>query len=118
MPSRRLLRVQELLKRQIGESIRREIPIDRSGVITVNEVHISRDLRNATIFITILGAPEQQRASFDRLQHSRHRIQSQVAQAVILKFTPQIRFVLDESVKRGDRVLEILDDLEDSSTAS
>src|ERR1043165_10064377 len=104
MSSHRLQRVRELLKREIGEAIRREIPVDQAGLITVNDVGIAADLRLATVFIGILGNAEQQRTGLALLQKHRGRIQSLIAKAVILKYTPQLRFVFDESVTRGNRV--------------
>ncbi len=61
MPSLRLQRVRELLKREIGEVIRREIPVGEAGLITVNDVDVSGDLHPATVYIGILGNAEQQK---------------------------------------------------------
>ena len=115
MPSHRLLRVRELLKREIGEAIRREIPISQAGLVTVNDVDIAGDLRVATVFIGILGNAEQQRTGLGLLRKNRPRIQDLVAKAVILKYTPKLRFVVDDSVERGNRVLDILAELEKTS---
>ena len=115
MGSHRLQRVRELLKREIGEAIRREIPVNEAGLVTVNDVDLAGDLRIATVFIGILGNPEQQRTGLALLQKQRARIQGLVAKSVILKYTPQLRFVVDESVTRGNRVLQILEELEKSS---
>jgi ribosome-binding factor A len=112
MASHRLQRVRELLKREIGEAIRREIPVDKAGLVTVNDVDLAGDLRIATVFIGILGSPEQQRTGLSLLQRNRARIQGLVAKAVILKYTPRLRFVVDDSVTRGNRVLDILSELE------
>ncbi len=54
--SLRLQRVRELLKREIGEIIRREIPVGEAGLITVNDVEVSSDLHAATVYIGILGS--------------------------------------------------------------
>jgi ribosome-binding factor A len=118
MPSLRLLRVRELLKREIGEVIRREFPVSEAGLVTVNEVDVSGDLHSAAVFISILGSAEQQKRGRSLLNRHRHRIQSQVARAVILKYTPKLRFVMDDSVVRGNRVLQILDELEKSAPAT
>src|SRR5690348_4519383 len=115
MSSHRLLRVRELLKREIGEAIRREIPVDKAGLITVNDVEIAGDLRLATVFISILGSAEQQRTGLALLHRHRRRIQGLVAKGVILKYTPQLRFLIDDSIARGNRVLEILAELEQNS---
>jgi len=115
MSSHRLLRVRELLKREIGEAIRRELPVGQAGLVTVNDVDVAGDLRVATVFIGILGNPEQQRTGIAMLHKNRARIQGLVAKSVILKYTPQLRFVVDESVARGNRVLEIIEELEGDS---
>ena len=112
MASHRLQRVRELLKREIGEAIRREIPISQAGLVTVNDVDIAGDLRVATVFIGILGNAEQQRTGLSLLQKNRARIQGLVAKAVILKYTPRLRFVVDDSIARGNRVLDIIAELE------
>ena len=112
MSSHRLLRVRELLRRKIGEAIRREIPVERAGLITVNDVEIGGDLRMARVFVSILGNPDQQRTGIAMLHKNRRRLQSLVAKAVILKYTPRLRFVVDDSIDRGNQVLEILAELE------
>jgi ribosome-binding factor A len=112
MPSLRLQRVRELLKREIGEVIRREIPVGEAGLITVNDVNITGDLHIATVFVGILGNAEQQKKGFAALNRQRKRIQGLVGRAVILKYTPQLRFVLDESIAEGNRVLRLIEELE------
>ncbi len=118
MPSLRIQRVRELLKRQIGEVIRREFPVSDVGLVTVNDVDVAGDLHSAVVFISILGTVEQQKRGFALLAEHRKRIQGLVGQAVVLKYTPQLRFILDESVERGNRVLQILDELEEKDSSS
>ena len=118
MASHRLLRVRELLKREIGEVIRRELPVSQAGLITVNEVDVSGDLQNASVFLSIFGSSEQQRTGLAMLKKNRSRIQRLLAKSVILKYTPHLRFVIDDSVARGNRVLEIMAELERSEPAT
>ena len=118
MSSHRLLRVRELLKRQIGEAVRRELPVDQAGIVTVNDVEISSDLRHATVYIGMLGSDEQQRTGLLLLRQNRSRFQEFVAKSVVLKYTPHLRFVADDSVRRGNRVLDIISELEQSSSDS
>src|SRR4051794_35093333 len=112
MGSHRALRVRELLKREIGEAIRRELPVQQAGVITVNDVEMSGDLKQATVFIGFFGTTEQQRTGLTMLRENRVRIQDLIAKSVVLKYPPRLRFVLDESVVRGNRVLDIIAELE------
>ena len=112
MSSLRLQRVRELLKREIGEIIRREIPVSEAGLITVNDVNVSSDLHTAAVYIGILGNAEQQKKGLSALNHHRKRIQGLVGKAVILKYTPHLRFIIDDSVEQGNKVLKIIDELE------
>ncbi len=115
MPSLRLQRVRELLKREIGEAIRREFHVSDCGLISVNDVDVAGDLKSATVFISILGNPDQQKRGFQRLNDQRVRIQGLVARAVILKYTPKLKFAFDDSIVRGNRVLQIMEELEKST---
>ena len=104
-------RVRELLKRQIGEVIRREFYVSEVGLITVNDVDVSGDLHSAVVFISVLGNADQQKRALKELTDHRKRIQGLVGRAVILKYTPTLKFIVDDSVVRGNRVLQILDEL-------
>jgi ribosome-binding factor A len=115
MASLRMQRVRELLKREIGEVIRREFPVEDAGLITVNDVDVAGDLHSALVFISILGTAEQQRHGFHLLVRHRKRIQGLVARNVILKYTPTLKFLMDDSVLRGNRVLQIIEELDKTS---
>ena len=115
MPNLRHERVRELLKRAIGEAIRREFNVNDVGVITVNDLDVGGDLRTAVVFISILGSDTQKKHGLQELEKGRIRIQSLVAKSVILKYTPTLKFVVDDSLLRGNRVLQILDELEKAS---
>jgi len=118
MPSLRLQRVRELLKREIGEAIRREFHVAECGLISVNDVDVAGDLKSATVFVSILGNPDQQKRGFQMLNEHRVRIQGLVGRAVVLKFTPTLKFVFDDSIVRGNRVLQIIEELEKSSSGA
>ena len=112
MASLRIQRVRELLKQEIGEAIRREFHVNEAGLISVNDVDVAGDVRSAIVFISILGNPEQQKRGFQLLTEHRIRIQGMIGRSVILKYTPTLKFVFDDSIVRGNRVLQILDELE------
>ena len=112
MSSLRLQRVRELLKRELGEIIRREIPVGEAGLITVNEVNVSADLHAATVYVGILGSAEQQKKGIAELNRHRKHIQGLTGKAVVLKYTPELRFLIDDSAGHAGKVLKIIDELE------
>ena len=118
MPNVRHERVRELLKRAIGEAIRREFSVDEIGVVGVDDIQVGGDLKTAVVFINILGSATQQKRGLEVLQQQRIRIQGIVAKSVILKFTPTLKFVVDDSLGRGNRVLQILEELEKAPPAT
>lgn len=100
------------MKRAIGEVIRKEFRVDDVGLITVNDVDCAGDLKSATVFVSVLGNAGQQKRGLDKLTEQRVRIQDLLAKAIILKYTPKLKFVADDSVVRGNRVMKILDELD------
>jgi len=112
MPTLRHERVRELLKREIGEAIRREFHVNEAGLISVNDVDMAGDLKSAVVFVSIFGNATQQKRGIQLLTDHRTRIQNLVAKAVVLKYTPTLKFVFDDSIVRGNRVLQIIEDLE------
>jgi ribosome-binding factor A len=118
MPNLRHERVRELLKREIGEAIRREFHVNDVGLITVNDIDVGGDLKSAVVFISILGNADQQKRGLQVLNDNRIRIQGLVGRAVILKYTPTLKFVVDDSIVRGNRVLQIIEELEQTGDDS
>ncbi len=112
MPNLRQQRVRELLKRAIGEAIRREFNVSEAGLISVNDVDCTGDLKSAVVFISILGSADQQKRGLALLTEHRSRLQGLVAKSVILRYTPTLRFLIDDSVVRGNRVMQIIEELD------
>jgi ribosome-binding factor A len=112
MSTLRLERVREMLKREIGEIVRREIPVGDAGLISVNDVQISSDLHSAAVRVGILGNAEQKKRAMAELHKHRKRIQGMVGSAIVLKYTPQLRFIADDSIEEGNKVIKIIEELE------
>lgn len=112
MPNLRQERVRELLKRAIGEAIRREFNVSEAGLISVNDIDCTGDLKSAVVFISILGNADQQKRGLALLTEHRSRLQGLVAKSVILRYTPTLRFVVDDSIVRGNRVMQIIEELD------
>ena len=105
----RQLRVNELVKRELSGIITREINFE-GALVSINAVDVAPDLKNAHVFVSTLGAVNGKRV-IDKLEAYRPALQAELSRNVVLKYTPHLIFHLDESIKRGARVLEILDDL-------
>ena len=106
----RLERVCEVLKRELGVILLREI--DFSPVlVTISSVDVTPDLKHAHVFVSALGNPGQQRQVLEKLERNRVHLQSEIAKRVTLKHTPHLLFKLDGSIERGTRILNIMDEL-------
>jgi ribosome-binding factor A len=106
----RLLRVNELLKRELSTIIAREIAFD-GALVTVNHVDVTPDLKNGHVYVSVL-ASKAPSAAIAKLEENRVLLQTQLARHVVLKYTPHLVFHLDKSVERGARVIEILQEIE------
>src|ERR1700704_913423 len=106
----RLLRVNELLKRELSSIITREISFD-GALVTLNQVDVTPDLKHAHAYVSVFGK-ENQEAAMAKLEEHRVILQSTLAKAVTLKYTPLLIFHLDDSIERGARVFEILQQIE------
>jgi len=115
MPSLRQRRVRELLKRTVGEILRRELDSESCGIITVNDVGMANDLHSAMIFVSVLGSDDQKRTAAKRLKSERFRIQYMLGCEVVLKYTPRIKFELDDAIEAGNRVMSILEEMEQTN---
>lgn len=113
----RLERVREMLKRTLGEIIRRDFPPGDNGLITVADVTVTSDLKEAKAYIGIVGKAEAKKRAMNALNGKRGQIQFELGRSIILRYTPKIEFLLDESVERGNRVLSILEELEKTPEA-
>ena len=109
----RLERVDSLLKRVIGDAMFRIMQTDTvgAGLITVTSVQCARNLRNATVKVSVFGEPEVQQRALGHLIHHAHDFEKAINREVRMKFTPQLRFELDHSIEKGDAVLAILNNL-------
>lgn len=110
----RIKRVCEVLKRELGLAIVRELTFP-SPLVTVSGVDVTPDLKQAHVFISALGTPGERRRTLALLEDHRVMLQQALAGRVSLKFTPQLNFHLDDSIERGTRVLGILDELEEGT---
>jgi ribosome-binding factor A len=114
MKSGRIARVNELLRREIATAFYRifgERELDLSSV-TVTQVDTSPDLRHARVRISIRGDPATQESTLRLVRRERTEFQRILGKNVVLKYNPQLRFEMDHSLEEGDRVLDLIRELE------
>jgi len=111
----RLLRVNELLKRELSALLVREMTFENL-LVTVNQVDVTPDLKSAHVYVSVLGS-EGRKDVLPKLEANRAALQADLSKHVVLKYTPHLVFHLDDSIERGARVLEILQEIEHPPSA-
>lgn len=112
----RLARVNELLKREIAESLEKFLLFAGNGaLVSVTEVKTSVDLRNATVFISIFVPKNGSKNEiWNEILARRVELQKQIGRNLKFKHTPVLAFKLDERMEEGDRVLQLLNEMEEN----
>ena len=103
-------RVNEALREVLSEAVT-ELKDPRIGFVTVTGVDASRDLRHATVYVSVLGSEEKRRATLEGLESSHGVLQTRIARELRLKRTPQLAFEYDPTVERGVRLSKLIDEL-------
>jgi ribosome-binding factor A len=106
----RMRRVNEALREVLSESIG-SLKDPRIGFVTVTGVNTSPDLRQATVYVSVLGSKKKRDATLAGLQSSHGVLQSRVNRELRLKRTPQLTFEYDPTVERGVRLSRLIDEL-------
>ena len=101
-------RLGDLIQREVAELIRLEVRDPRVGMITITSVDVSPDITHAKIFFTLLEK-EKLPATLEGLSRSAGFLRAQLAKRIKMYTTPELRFVYDESVERGDRLSRLID---------
>ncbi|AFZ29319.1 ribosome-binding factor A [Gloeocapsa sp. PCC 7428] len=111
--SRRVSRVAELIKREVSQMLLHDIKDDRvgAGMVSVTDVDVSGDLQHAKIFVSIYGTDEARAETMAGLKSATGYIRSELGQRVRLRRTPEIVFQEDRSIERGNRVLSLINQL-------
>jgi ribosome-binding factor A len=106
-------RVRKALIREVSDIIATEVKEPRlSGTITsVTDVEVSADLRHAKVFVSIMDTPERQEEIMTILKEAQPRIRSEVGRRIKLRYTPEIDIRIDNSLERGSRVSQLLDQI-------
>src|SRR6266581_987458 len=104
--------VQGRLIEEVSDMLRRDLKDPRLGFITVTGAQISRDLRHAKVFISILGTEEEKTAGMAALKRATGRIRGEFTRRAHLRVAPEIDFRFDEAIAQGARIFELLHSIE------
>ncbi len=112
--SKRLQRVNELLKREISAVLQREFEF-KDSLVTVTSVDVTQDLKEAKVFVSVLGPGMG--TVMSTLREKRGMIQSRVTKRVVLKNTPVFDFRSDNGTERGIDLVQLLEEVDQIPTA-
>ena len=108
---KRAERVSDQMKQEIADILMRKIKDPRIGFVTVTDVEVADDLRNAKVFVSVYGSDKA--STLKGLDSASPFIRSELGKRMRMKFVPELLFRYDDSVERGAHIMELLHDIED-----
>jgi len=105
-------RLEELIKRVIGDSLLKEVKDPRIGFASVFRVEISRDYTVADVFVSVIGDDKQKKKTVEGLSCAAGYIRHSVGKQIKLRVAPELKFHLDDSIEKGVGMVNLLDKLE------
>ncbi len=113
--NRRISRVAELIKREVSQMLLNGIKDDRvgMGMVSVTYVNVSGDLQHAKIYVSIYGTEEAKAETMAGLKSATGFVRSELGARIRLRRTPEVIFIEDRSIEKGNKVLSLLNQLQD-----
>jgi ribosome-binding factor A len=111
-------RVADQIRMEVADILMRRIKDPRVRSVTVTDVQLTNDLRIARIFVTALGSEAETKDVFAGLNKASGFVRSELGRRLTLRYLPEVVFVKDVSGPRGDRVLQLLNELHEKADAS
>lgn len=111
MQYKRKDRVGDQIRKEVSQIIQRELKDPGIGFVTITDVELSDDLRNAKIFFSVLGDEQKRLDSSQALERAVSFVQHEIGRKMRLKHTPKIRFIYDHSLEKGARIEKALKEL-------
>ncbi|MEE2038210.1 30S ribosome-binding factor RbfA [Nocardiopsis sp. NPDC058631] len=104
----RARKIADRIQRIVAEMLDRRIKDPRLGFVTVTDARITADLRDATVYYTVFGSPEEKAASAAALESAKGVIRSEVGRQTGIRHTPSLTFVIDEVQENAQHIEELL----------
>lgn len=107
----RAVRVAEEIQRILGEIFLTKVQVSTAGLLTITRVEMSRDLQNATVYLSLLNPATDNERGIREVIRKKKQLRYHLGAELRTKYVPQLRFFLDKSVERSTRINAILEDL-------
>lgn len=108
MPSRRVLKAAEAIREVVSLAILMDLKDPRVEMVTVTGVEVTPDMREAKVKVSIMGDETKQKLCLHGLQSSAGYLQQKIAKRIDTRYTPRVKFEIDQGVKKSIEINEIL----------
>ncbi len=109
--SNRTVRVNELVQRELSDILRKRYQSE-AVAMTITEVRVAPDLRDARVFVGVVGSEEFAAERLAWIRQKAPEIREELARRIVLKYLPKFEYALDRTAARGARILQVLDEIE------
>ena len=113
----RVEKLQELMKQEISDIIFHELKDPRIGFVTVTSVACTEDLREAKIYVSVMGDEKKARDTLHGLESSLGFVRREIGKRIRLRFTPELSFALDTSLNYSDHIQRLLNEIHEDKPA-
>ncbi|SUP40436.1 30S ribosome-binding factor RbfA [Veillonella criceti] len=107
----RVRKLQEFIKQEVSSMLMRGLKDPRIGFVTVTDVEVTGDLRQATIYVSLFGKEEEKKASLQALRHAAGHVRSELGKVLRLRYVPEISFDADTSLDYSMHIESLLHDI-------
>jgi ribosome-binding factor A len=104
----RAARIADVIQQELAELIRKELKDPRLGFVSIVKTEVSADIRHAKIYASVMGDAQQAKDSLKALQSAAGFLRNEVGKVLQIRFTPELHFVLDDSIAHGSRIAQLL----------
>ncbi len=104
----RVRKLQEFIKQEISQMLMRGLKDPRIGFVTVTDVHVTGDLREATVYVSLFGSDKEKEDSLQALKHATGHIRTELGKNLRLRYTPELTFEKDTSLDYSMHIESIL----------
>ncbi len=108
----RVRKLQEYIKQEISAMISNGLKDPRIGFVTVTDVEVTGDLRQAKVYFSFYGTPEEQETSYRALRHAAGHIRSEIGRHINLRYMPELDFLKDKSLDYSMHIESLLHQVE------